>query len=188
MSVNALHLALYLYSQNVTLMQTQKFSLRSGTVELDNWQFLVTVFEAANYDVARNLSQSRQMNQFPCFCPKISDSCSILQFGYNFSRQIDCGAGIACFCHSLFTSLAAKWWLLGPKFTQWEWHKINNSYENIRVVKASWDRHMKVLHPVCSMRVAIFCSRVLQLFKIAVTALSHHDTHTRVWELHKTRC
>jgi hypothetical protein len=29
-SVNTIHLALYMYSQNVTLMQTQKFSLRSG--------------------------------------------------------------------------------------------------------------------------------------------------------------
>ena len=32
-------------------------------------------------DVARNLSQSRQMNEFQCFSPKISNFCSIwIQF------------------------------------------------------------------------------------------------------------
>ena len=46
--------------------------------------------------------QSRQMNEFPCFTPKYPISA---QFGYNFSRQTDSGAGIACFCHSLVTAL-----------------------------------------------------------------------------------
>ena len=30
------------------------------------------------------------------------------RFGYNFSRQSDSGAGIACFCHSLVTSLPTQ--------------------------------------------------------------------------------
>ena len=39
---------------------------------------------------------------FNVFAPKYQISA---QFGYNFSRQTDSGAGIACFCHSLVTSL-----------------------------------------------------------------------------------
>ena len=39
---------------------------------------------------------------FSVFAPKYPISA---QFGYNFSRQTVSGAGIACFCHSLVTSL-----------------------------------------------------------------------------------
>ena len=42
---------------------------------------------------------------FHVFAPKYPISA---QFGYNFSRQTDSGAGIACFCHSLVTSLLAS--------------------------------------------------------------------------------
>ena len=39
---------------------------------------------------------------FNVFAPKYP---IYAQFGYNFSGQTDSGAGIACFCHSLVTSL-----------------------------------------------------------------------------------
>ena len=44
------------------------------------------------------------MNEFACFCPKNPIPA---QFGYNLSGQTDSGAGNACFCHILVTSLIA---------------------------------------------------------------------------------
>ena len=66
--------------------------------------YCTATYCTATSDVAKNLSQSRQMNEFACFCPKNPIPA---QFGYNLSGQTDSGAGIACFCHILVTSLIA---------------------------------------------------------------------------------
>ena len=66
--------------------------------------YCTATYCTATSDVAKNLCQSRQMNEFACFCPKNPIPA---QFGYNLSGQTDSGAGNACFCHILVTSLIA---------------------------------------------------------------------------------
>ena len=66
--------------------------------------YCTATYCTATSDVAKNLSQSRQMNEFACFCP---ENPIPAQFGYNLSGQTDSGAGNACFFHILVTSLIA---------------------------------------------------------------------------------
>ena len=68
---------------------------------------------------------------FNVFVPKCPISA---QFEYNFSRQTYSGAGIACFCHSLVTSLVLSgccvcvWSGSGGELgvelgVEWEWRE-----------------------------------------------------------------
>ena len=73
------------------------------------------------------------MNEFPCFSPKYLISA---QFGYNFSRQTDSGAGIACFCHSLVTALGTS----GKADNRGAVLGVH-MYVNCKVDETSWQAH-----------------------------------------------
>ena len=56
------------------------------------------------------------------FVPKYPISA---QFGYNFSRQTNSGAGIAGFCHSLVTSLYGRFDLISSTISPLELHLVD---------------------------------------------------------------